>query len=242
MLEPHSSTIDWCEPNFTHSPFIAETWNTVSSLFIVANGCYHLTQGIKNNWDFRINIYSFFVILVGLGSTLFHGTLTFFGQLWDELPMMWGLLYWHWLLFVLNGQTPTKKFSLFSLLFSLLFSIAHFTYRFVLTFQILFSILVILSFYRVYIASQQNNFSQFWKVYIGFLLLGALFWLFDVHFCHLTGHIGFHALWHVCTALSNQGLVMFAICKFESLSQKRQPVIHWYGPFPYFESFTFKTA
>lgn len=37
--EPTAS-VDWCEQNYTHSFYVAEWWNAVSSLSMVATGVF----------------------------------------------------------------------------------------------------------------------------------------------------------------------------------------------------------
>ena len=42
----------------------------------------------------RFIVVEWIVVVVGLGSAFFHGTLTFYGQLSDEIPMLIGAFYW----------------------------------------------------------------------------------------------------------------------------------------------------
>ena len=48
----------------------------------------------KQGRETRFLVSEVLVIIIGLGSALFHGTLTFYGQLADELPMIWGVSVW----------------------------------------------------------------------------------------------------------------------------------------------------
>ena len=70
-----SSTVDWCEPNYSVSHYIAEFFNTFSSLAMVFVGLV----GIVLHWDFETRYKWAFgsVAVVGIGSAAFHGTLLF---------------------------------------------------------------------------------------------------------------------------------------------------------------------
>lgn len=85
------STIDWCEPNYTTSYYIAEYQNSLSSLAISFGGLMGLYWSIKYGHPRQLIILSILVTVVGLGSALFHGTLLFIPQLLDELPMLWAM-------------------------------------------------------------------------------------------------------------------------------------------------------
>ena len=78
---------DWCESNYVVSPAIAEFWNTISSLRIIATGIVGLLVGLRQNYRRRFLVPSVMLVFVGLGSTLFHATLTYWGQALDELTM-----------------------------------------------------------------------------------------------------------------------------------------------------------
>jgi dihydroceramidase len=73
---PPSATIDWCEDNYKLTRFVAEPLNTVSNLSFVVLGIlgalHEIREGSKRSY---IVLYST-VAAIGVGSMLFHGTLT----------------------------------------------------------------------------------------------------------------------------------------------------------------------
>jgi len=79
---------NWCEDNYIHSYYVAELWNTItSSLYIV---CSCLTSTLY--WKLMsidLIVLNILTIFVGIGSILFHATLRYSMQLFDELPMFW---------------------------------------------------------------------------------------------------------------------------------------------------------
>jgi dihydroceramidase len=83
------SSVDWCEPNYEHSAYVAEWWNTLSSLAIVGLALYGLWQALlRRPLDLRFVVGFVMMALVGLGSVAFHGTLLRSAQATDELPMV----------------------------------------------------------------------------------------------------------------------------------------------------------
>jgi len=91
-----TSTIDWCEPNYLHSSYVAETWNTFSNLIYIILSLYFLYQSsrlfksdprLKTRKLMRIVVSSVAIVIVGVGSFLFHMTLLKEYQALDELAM-----------------------------------------------------------------------------------------------------------------------------------------------------------
>lgn len=83
------STVDWCEQNYVYSNYIAEFWNTLSS-FILAYAGY---VGYVRNRPYKGSFVFVVLLVVGLGSVLFHANLTASSQMYDEIPMIF-LLQW----------------------------------------------------------------------------------------------------------------------------------------------------
>src|SRR5262245_58630668 len=80
-----TASIDWCEQNYAVTPWVAEFWNTISSLAMVVAGLAGLFLR-RFTWEIRVAFG--LLVLVGLGSIAFHGTLRFELQMLDELPML----------------------------------------------------------------------------------------------------------------------------------------------------------
>jgi len=90
-----TASIDFCEPNYIHTPYIAELFNTLSSLFIVYIGIAGLLRTFSSphcspckyeRWAYYAIYANAFAI--GLGSCTLHATLSMFGQASDEVPMV----------------------------------------------------------------------------------------------------------------------------------------------------------
>ena len=79
---------DWCEANYVVTPYIAEFWNTLSNLPIILSSLYSIYLGITRGQDFHLVLPSVLLFFVGIGSTIFHGTLSYMGQAIDELSMV----------------------------------------------------------------------------------------------------------------------------------------------------------
>jgi dihydroceramidase len=94
---PVTSSVDWCEPNHTHTIYIAESFNSLSSLSLCLAACLgialhwrHMTPGL---------LFSFIsTFLIGSGSFAFHSTLLREAQLWDEIPMIYSSCSFNYIL------------------------------------------------------------------------------------------------------------------------------------------------
>lgn len=83
------STVDWCEENYVYSTYVAEFWNTLSSLFLSYAGYVGYIRNRRWNGSFVFIV----LMIVGVGSAYFHGSLTAHSQMYDEIPMIF-LLQW----------------------------------------------------------------------------------------------------------------------------------------------------
>lgn len=82
--------IDWCEENFKVVWFIAEFFNTTSNIIFIYLSVLGFLACRKYNYPLRFYLSFLSLGVVGVGSALFHGSLTYWTQLLDEVPMIWG--------------------------------------------------------------------------------------------------------------------------------------------------------
>ena len=85
----HDAEFNWCEVDYATTPYVAELWNTLTSLLYCVEAVLllhlHGARVIARVPYARVILGAVFA--TGVGSTLFHATLRYDMQLLDELPM-----------------------------------------------------------------------------------------------------------------------------------------------------------
>ena len=107
-----AASVDWCEPNYLVSPFVAEWWNTWSSIVISLGAVLGLGMLLCSGWprERRFVLGYVVVFVVGVGSAAFHGTLSKLGQALDELPMIAaGLVFAYTVRFRASTRPPAAE-------------------------------------------------------------------------------------------------------------------------------------
>uniref|UniRef100_G1PPL1 Alkaline ceramidase n=1 Tax=Myotis lucifugus TaxID=59463 RepID=G1PPL1_MYOLU len=86
-----SSEVDWCESNFQHSELVAEFYNTFSNVtfFIFGPLMMFLMHPYAQKRSRSIYALCVLFMVIGLFSMYFHMTLSFLGQLLDEISILW---------------------------------------------------------------------------------------------------------------------------------------------------------
>ncbi|XP_078478130.1 alkaline ceramidase 1 isoform X2 [Lampetra fluviatilis] len=93
LFARHSSGIDWCEGNYRHSNSIAEFYNTVSNVafFLLPPLMHYLFAPYGRQRGPAVHAVWLLMMVVGACSIYFHWTLSYVGQLLDELSILWVL-------------------------------------------------------------------------------------------------------------------------------------------------------
>lgn len=102
------SIVDWCEANYAVVPWIAEFWNTVSSIVIFMVGAYGAVRWWQHRHELerRFGVAFASLAIIGVGSAAFHGTLLRIPQACDELPMVWLGLICFYCVVTRRAETP----------------------------------------------------------------------------------------------------------------------------------------
>eukprot|EP00003_Mantamonas_plastica_P028040 TRINITY_DN6205_c1_g1_i2.p1 TRINITY_DN6205_c1_g1~~TRINITY_DN6205_c1_g1_i2.p1 ORF type:complete len:309 (+),score=74.94 TRINITY_DN6205_c1_g1_i2:36-929(+) len=220
-----TASVNWCEPDYHVSPYVAEFWNTVSSAVMALVGLMGIINGIKAGIPGRF-IWGYLALnVVGLGSMAFHGTLLFEGQAADELSMMIGMLMF--LFCILDKKVVARARiistgALATLLISaaIILSLLWFnSWEKPILFQASF---VAIEFSQSYLLSRWYKFKkkdgtypETRKVFLASQtaeVVGAVCWVIDHILCGATSYIQWHAIWHCCMAIWAYNRILLLSC------------------------------
>lgn len=81
------SEFDWCECNYELSPYVAEPFNSITSAAYPAGAAYAWRMHHKLSLSRWHKLMLSVTAIMGVGSVIFHGTLRYWAQLLDELPL-----------------------------------------------------------------------------------------------------------------------------------------------------------
>lgn len=189
----NSSEVRWCEYQYQKCSFIVEYWNTLSSLFIILVG--YSGAIYSNNIGKKIYIA---LMLIGFASAYFHATLSYFGQVFDELSISVLMLCCNYMLYKYDkiGLMLIKVFGLIQILVQFIYPFYN---RFVL---FAYSMLILNKFYSG-LTSKGKTIRWFAHISVALFLISITCWILDFYMCNVYNQIfNFHSLWHVFIALT----------------------------------------
>jgi dihydroceramidase len=248
---PRTAAVDWCEPNFDTSYYIAEFWNTITSLPVCYGGLFLIYMGMRYNYDKRIFLCGALLALTGFGSALFHGTLLYTGQVLDEVPMVYtstaGL---YTLLMTDTKASPVwlaPAFVAYNILFTLVYLFAHEFFVFFLIMYIMGIVGIVFKCAQIYTRKDTSDAQKA-------LILGAVgsylggfffFWLPENFFCSIVQPLRLHAWFHNTSCVGSYLFMVFACYELEKKRGKKPRVEFdrtlWI-PIPYVASFQERAA
>lgn len=223
--EPHTSSIDFCEPNYALSPYIAEFHNTWSSLVIALMGLVGMLYGNPLK-EWNVTVMFFILFIIGIGSAGLHSTLHWFPQSSDEIPMLWQTLSFLYVLLICQYESSINSYYLG---FIFLFITAAQTFAYYLYQQIyavfivsmiLYTAAVILwSGYLCYKHRDDQYLVNTWITsFVCFVLIGFVLWVIDMNLCnsllpiyHQLYGLTLHILWHLFAGLGTYFLINFFV-------------------------------
>ncbi|KAI8896585.1 ceramidase [Globomyces pollinis-pini] len=246
-----TSSMDWCEENYTVSPFIAEWWNTLTNLNYILLSLVGFWSAYQTKSETRTYFLYLAALAIGLGSFAFHMTLTYEMQLSDELPMIFGTAF-H-LYCGINIFRSSNVFSIIILSVVSMGIIVHYLVTFDFAFfETAFMMMLIAGglfpLYHIWTMSKTHPghsrqlLRLFGLVYFGYIF-GYTLWNIDNLKCEelraVRDKVGvfsflfqFHGWWHLFTGLgafTSDTLVQYM--RLIVLGRKGI-MIKWLGPYP----------
>lgn len=235
--EPHSSSVDFCEPNYLTSNYVAEFHNSWSSLFfiLVALIGYYNGNPMK---EWRVSLLFLILTVIGVGSCALHGSLHWIWQSSDEVPMLWMCLA---LLFSLvNHQSKvgesTKMSEMIFLFFGFVLTTIYYTFQdtytiFLATYTVLVTAIISRSIYLVF-ESKDPEIASIRRTIYGlsffyYMVIGFVLWVYEMNNCpflepyYVRAHgFTFHILWHFGAGMGTYFQVTyFIILRLQALKK-----------------------
>lgn len=214
MGEP-TSNIDWCEDNYVYNFYIAEWYNSLSNLIpiIILLNAIRLIMKHNSNTNFYINTLYISIIFVYIGSFLFHSTLTYFGQLLDEVPMIYCCIFLHYIIY---KHIKHIKLYCYTLITLFTFILLYFNDNPFLSLQLPYAILnlsIIIHTINLYnhlsISYDINQYKYLLKNSAVFYGIGFICWILDQVLCKYLKEYYLHAFWHILTGIGSYYLIQF---------------------------------
>jgi dihydroceramidase len=238
---PPTSSIDWCETNYAQSRFVAEWFNTTSSLALVAAGLLGFALH-RRALERRFLVAYAALMVVGLGSIAFHATLRFELQMLDELPMLWLALVITFILAELGrppgvraGRRLAFLLAAHGLLVTALCTLTRGALQFA-CFQISFGSLEVYCLARAWRIGRSSTVPSARRLLaVGFAAYGVAVaaWFVDLRFCSFVGGVlpahglvnpQLHAVWHVLVSVGFYSILLL-IAHERLVVLGRQPTI-----------------
>lgn len=190
--EPDIS-VHFCEKKYEVLDWIAEYNNSTSAIIYLLVALFY--------YNTKIRELSYYIFFMGISTMIMHGTLRYYGQILDELSIIF--------IFHQNIKRLYKKNLNFVLYFNIFIYLIFNNYYFIF--------LSIFFTYKTFILKKicaKNNFKKnekiFIYIYYFYFTLAGICWFIDQKLCGYFPNIQFHALWHCFSGIG----IFFAFYTF----------------------------
>ena len=229
-MPPHNVQPPWCEADYAVTPYIAEFWNTLTSVPLVAIGFYGIWRHHRTVYGLEPRFwFSFFAfIAVGAGSVLFHATLWRVGQVLDELPMVWGNSAFIFACVTMEDRPGVTRTGTAALFFGVTAAITVFYFRnpdehaaFLLSYGLGVLALVVLSFRM---RALPKGCPPLMELSLCAYFFGLLLWVCERSFCPAVQPLQLHALWHLFAGFGTYTLNLYWVFQRWGYLQRKPEV------------------
>jgi len=220
---PVTANVDWCESNYSHTRYIAEFYNTLSSVPMIWMGFVGMMECRRLRLERQYGLSFFALMVVGIGSVLFHGTLDYSAQLADELPMILGSLVFFYVMYDLvmkskNGRFWVPEWVTVSLLVgygaltTLLMALwTHSALPMNISY-VCMVVFIILSSVKLYRDAKQPIMRRVFELSLLCFFFACACWLTEKYFCEagmpVTQYL--HAVWHLGAGFGTYAFLQWA--------------------------------
>lgn len=238
--EPHTSSIDFCESNYLHSPYIAELHNTWSSILGIAS--FGIIGAIYNNptKEVRTLLAYLVLLLIGVGSAGLHLSLHWIYQASDELPMLYMSNVLNFMCLEYDapmGKPHSPNLPIAFVALSILHTVVYYRFQdnftiFILTYSFGVVLHLVLGYRIVYL--ERNKRGPVTKQLgilsiLTYLLVGLPVWILDMKYCQSILNVSEtllpflrgstpHIIWHFAAAYGTYCAIACVVaCRMEEL-------------------------
>jgi dihydroceramidase len=194
-----TSSVDWCEPNYALSAWVAEPFNTLSSFAMVLVGLYGWYR--HRSYPARYRVAYALLALVGVGSVAFHATLKQPTQMLDELPMLYLALVIVFIL--LDGREPLRiGFIIYGFALTFAAAATRGPVQFY-AFHLSFGSLELFALVKTYLLQRTatSAIKRLFAIGIATYIVAIAVWYLDLTRCSVVGAFKLHAVWHVMVSI-----------------------------------------